>query len=165
MSTQRRISQKQGFTLIELMVVIVIIGILSAIAIPKLMGISAKAKAKEAGINVKAWITVQQAHKMEHGSFGTIAGLGYKLPGENAAGGLSSTTGNFDYTAVDNTSNPEWKATSKFSSSTPVCPEATVWSAKFASGDDDPTVDITVGTCEPLTPDWCKIGKKGTNCS
>ena len=40
-------TKRNGFTLIEIMVVIVIMGILAAVGVPKLFGMMAKAKAAE----------------------------------------------------------------------------------------------------------------------
>lgn len=45
--------ESSGFSLIELMVVIVVIGILAALAIPRFTGVSNKAKAVEAHTNLK----------------------------------------------------------------------------------------------------------------
>ncbi|MBN9683154.1 prepilin-type N-terminal cleavage/methylation domain-containing protein [Corallococcus sp. NCSPR001] len=58
----RLFRKKGGFTLIELMIVVAIIGILAAIAIPNFMRFQAKSKQSEAKTNLKALYTAQKAY-------------------------------------------------------------------------------------------------------
>jgi prepilin-type N-terminal cleavage/methylation domain-containing protein len=63
------IKKAKGFTLIELMVVIVIVGILAAVAIPKFLDASHKAKASEFPTQLTAIYTGEMAFQAENGSY------------------------------------------------------------------------------------------------
>ncbi len=64
-----RRNTQHGFTLIELMIVVAIIGILAAIAIPNFSRFQAKSKQSEAKTNLKAVFTSAKAYYAEHDTF------------------------------------------------------------------------------------------------
>jgi type IV pilus assembly protein PilA len=65
----------KGFTLIELMIVVAIIGILAAIAIPNFLRFQAKARQSEAKTNLGGIFTAHTAYFSEYGAYsGTMSG-------------------------------------------------------------------------------------------
>lgn len=85
---------KKGFTLIELMVAVVIVGILAGIAVPKLFGNTAKAKATEVNPAAMTYTKLQQAYLLEFKGIGTWKKIGYEAPG-------GGETSNFKYSKGD----------------------------------------------------------------
>ena len=160
--------KKQGFTLIELMVVIVIMGILAAVAVPKLFGMIAKSKASEVGPAAGTYIKLQQAYVSESNSLGGWTMIGYSGPGASDAAASSHTT-NFGYssaldansTYTSNTAH-DWSATSTVPLND--CGTGGEWAIVSTPGDGGTVTfeaSITGSGCAPLTPSYCKLSTDG----
>ncbi len=75
--------RNSGFTLIELMIVVVIIGILTSLAIPRFTGASTRAKQSEARLILKQIYTMQHSyHQISsfYGDAGVVASAGGVFP-------------------------------------------------------------------------------------
>ena len=73
--------EEQGFTLIELMVTVAILGILSAIAIPSFLQYQARARQTEAKISLGAIYLLEVTYFVEVGRYGSIGEIRYTLAG------------------------------------------------------------------------------------
>jgi len=71
----------KGFTLVEVLIVIVILGILAVIAVPKLTGATAKAKTAEIPMAAGSYIKLQDAYIAEHAHLSNWRKIGYTAPG------------------------------------------------------------------------------------
>jgi len=149
------------------MVVIVIIGILAAIAIPKLFGMSAKAKASEVGPAAGTWSKMQQAYIAETSGMGSNDAIGYTPPGASSAQATGST-GNFYYSAATTgTTAAVWIASANGALND--CSQGSAWVVSAQGGGNNPQYSFNIGgtpfgagvnatgPCGSLTPNFPKL--------
>lgn len=76
-----KLRNRKGFTLIELMIVVAIIGILAAIAIPNFLKFQAKSKQSEAKTNLKAVYTAETSYFGEYSTYNSFEAVNWEPVG------------------------------------------------------------------------------------
>ena len=117
---------KKGFTLIELMIVVAIIGILAAIAIPNFLKFQAKSKQSEAKTNLKGIYTAETGYFGENNTFNSFDKVNWSPVG--------TARYHYDVGAATNVPNPP-------SSGTLATAGGTDQALLFDSPDDDKFVN------------------------
>ena len=70
---RRMLRRQAGFTLIEVMVVVIILGLLAAIVMPRLVGQTDKARYEQAKIQMRILEDALKRYKLENGRFPTTS--------------------------------------------------------------------------------------------
>jgi prepilin-type N-terminal cleavage/methylation domain-containing protein len=144
---------RKGFTLVELAVVIVIIGVLAAFGVPRFLKSVERSKASEAFAYLSAVRAAQERYVAKEGKYATVVSAldinqsSLKYFKNSANGAVSSTT------AMDSTGSeggvPSWKLTLIRDSSTSSYGQYTV---VFTQNGFDGNSTILSSTCRDISP-------------
>jgi len=101
-------NRKDGFTLIELMIVVAIIGILAAIAIPQFASYRQRAQDSAAKSALKNLATAQENYYAEHNTYTDAIGDLTFEPEDTITVSLSATTNAWSAEAAHTSSDNTW---------------------------------------------------------
>jgi type IV pilus assembly protein PilE len=113
--TMKSRSRLGGFTLVELMVVVAIVGIIGSFAVPSLQNYVMRSRRTEAYINLAGLYTAQKVYHMEHDEYGmTFADIGFEISGANVIDPTTLQSKFYTYTletfAIDGVANANYSA-------------------------------------------------------
>lgn len=88
MKSYRLIKDEAGFTLTELLVVIVIIGILAALTIPRFLNVTTSAKMTEAKLMLKQVYNLERSYYLENDAYSAdLEAIGFEMEKLKSEGG------------------------------------------------------------------------------
>lgn len=150
---------KNGFTFIEVMVVIVIVGVLATIGMPKIFGLVAKAKASEIPVAAGTYIKAQDAYLLSKSTVGNWHVIGYEAPGKGRSSNFCYSAGVIteDRTAPNKLGGDAigWAASNLDNLNE--CGRGSWWSIVMSANGESAVnyaSNVNSATCQALTHNW-----------
>ncbi len=110
-STANRSSRRtrQGFTMIDVMTVVLIIGVLASVGVNRYQKYVARAKRPEAVMAFRALATAQREYLLTNGKYsGTFDALGFRIEGSERISSTEIRGGRYTYRLVQDDGPRSW---------------------------------------------------------
>ncbi len=98
---------RRGFTLIEVLIVVAIIGLIATIALPRLFHIKERAQIAAMKSDLKNLITMEEAYQAEHLTYTTDLGATYHASGGNNPPTINLTADGWTATITSTATNEQ----------------------------------------------------------